>query len=246
VNPVLIAAGALMVAGGIASVTARRPSLVAIGVAAMLGGSPLLVQPLPGSLLLTEQAIGALLAGELLWLGLRGRTVAGASALGWPSMALLAIAAFAAGYGAQRLAPGAGPAEALGTAVALAAIAIIALAGRPDGTQMGLSALVLVNAAAVMRLALSGPPSALGTLLAVALAAAVAAAVALLAPRPQPAPTTATAFSRSAIGTLVRGSGDPARNDGSAAGPAEITRPLARRPTSASTDLAPRRPDDRR
>ena len=194
-NPLLVAAGAMVVAGGIACVTGRRPAVVAIGGATLLAASPLLAQPMPASLLLVERAVGAALAAELLWLGLRGRTVAGASALGWPSVALLASAAFAAGVGAQQLVPGAGPGEALGAGLALFTIAIVAVAGRSDGIHLGLAALVLIAATSVVRVALSGPASALESLLVAGLGAAIAAAIAFLAPQaehppdvPAPAP----------------------------------------------------------
>jgi hypothetical protein len=183
VNLFLVAAGAVVVAGGIACVTARRAAVVAIGAAILLGATPLLALPLPGLPVLAERAVGALLAGELLWVGLRGRTVAGASALGWPPMALLAAAAFGAGVGAQQLVPATGPPEALGVALALFTVAIVAVAGRSDGIHLGLSALVLIAATSVVRVAMSGPSSALETLLVSAVGAAAAAAVALLAPR---------------------------------------------------------------
>ena len=182
-NLFLVAAGAVVVAGGIACVTARRAAVVAIGAAILLAAAPLLAQPLPDLPVLAERAVGALLAGELLWLGLRGRSIPRATALGWPPMALLAVAAFGAGVGAQRLVPDTGPPEALGVALALFTVAIVAVAGRSDGIHLGLSALVLITAASVVRLAMSGPPSALETLLVAGVGAAVAAAVALLVPR---------------------------------------------------------------
>jgi hypothetical protein len=188
VNALLLAAGALVVAGGIACVTARRAWAVALGAVVLLGLAPLLAEPLPSTLLLVEAAIGAALAGELLWLGLRRQTLAGASALGWPPLALLAVAAFAAGVGAQRLVPGAGPSEALGTGLALFTVAIVAVAGRSDGVHLGLSALVVVAATGVIRLALSGPASSLETLLTAGVALAIAGAVALLVPRAEPLP----------------------------------------------------------
>ena len=187
-NPLALAAGALVVAGGIACVTARRAAVVALGAALLLGTSQLLAEPLPGTLLLAERAVGAALAAELLWLGLRGRTVAGASALGWPPLALLGLAAFGAGVGAQRLVPAAGPSEALGTALALFTIAIAAVAGRSEGSHLGLCALVLVAATSVVRLALAGPASPFETLLVAGVAVSVAGTVALLVPRADPIP----------------------------------------------------------
>jgi hypothetical protein len=185
VDVTLLAAGALVVAGGIACVTGRRAAVVALGVAVMLAASALLTDPFPMQTLLAERAVGAILAAELLWLGLRGRMVAGASALGWLPLALLAAAAFAAGVAAARLVPGSGPVEALGAALALFTVGVIAVAGRSDGIHLGLSALVLVTATSVVRLALSGPASSLETLLVAGVGVAIAGAVALIVPQPE-------------------------------------------------------------
>jgi hypothetical protein len=157
VNLLLLATAGLVVAGGIACVTARRASLVAAGVVAVLAASPLLQEPLPAPAVMLERAVAALLAAELLWLALRGRPVAGASPVGWPGLALLAVAAFAAGAGAHPLVEGVGPPEAFGTAGALFAVAVSGAAGRSDGPHLVLAALLLVVAASVFRGALSGP-----------------------------------------------------------------------------------------
>lgn len=185
-NPILLAAGALVVAGGIGCVAGRRATHVAGGAALLLAASPLLADPMPSGILIAERLVGAALAGELLWLALRGRVVAGSSSLGWPPLALIAIAAFAAGFGVQRIVPGAGTAEALGTAAALFSVAAVAIAGRPDGVHTGFAALVLVAASETLRLGLSGRTSALESLLVAGLSIAVAGVVALLVPRTVP------------------------------------------------------------
>jgi len=164
-------------------VTARRPVLVAVGAAVMLAGSAFLTDPLPSVLGLAERVVGAALAGELLWLGLRGRAVAGASALSWPPMTFLAAAAFAAGAGSQQLVPGAGPAEALAAALALLTVAVVAVAGRSDGTHLALSALVLLAATGLLRVVLSGPASSLEIVLVAGIGAAIAGVVVLLTPQ---------------------------------------------------------------
>jgi hypothetical protein len=174
---------ACIVLAAIGCVSARRPGLVAIGAAILLGGVALLGEPRPSDLVLLERAVGAALAGELLWLGLRGRTLRGASALGWPALALVAAAAFAAGLAAQRLVPGSGSPEALGTALALFVVAGTAVAGRPDGVHLGVAGLVAIAGSSVVRLALSGPTSALETLLVAAVGVAVAGAIVLLVPQ---------------------------------------------------------------
>ncbi len=220
----LLAAGALVVAGGIACVAGRRAAHVAGGAALLLAASPLLADPMPGAILIAERVVGAALAGELLWLALRGRVVAGSSSLGWSPLALIGIAAFAAGIGAQRIVPGAGPPEALGTALALFVVAAMAVAARPDGVHAGLAALVLVAATGAVRLALSGSTSALESLLVAGLGVAAAGTVALLVPRPEftpaePAPDDADPLSWVAIGLDA---GAPARR-GSVAGGTVVT-----------------------
>lgn len=182
-TPLALVVALCVVLAAIACVSARRPGLLAVSAAALLGGVALLGQPRPSDLVLLERVAGAALAGELLWLGLRGRTLAGASALRWPALALLAAAAFAAGVAAQRLVPGTGPPEALGTALALFTIALTAVAGRSDGVHLGVAGLVAIAGASVVRLALSGPTSPLETLLVAAVGVAVAGAVVLLVPQ---------------------------------------------------------------
>jgi hypothetical protein len=182
-NPLGVVVAACVVLAAIGCVSARRPGIVAIGAAVLLGGVALLGEPRPTDLVLLERAVGAALAGELLWLGLRGRVLRGASALGWPALALVAAAAFAAGVAAQRLVPGSGSPEALGTALALFVVAAAAVAGRPDGVHLGVAGLVAVAGTSVVRLALSGPTSALETLLVAAVGVAVAGAIVLLVPQ---------------------------------------------------------------
>jgi len=205
VSPIVLAAAVVAVAAAIACVSARSAAVVAIAAAVLLGVTPLLADPGPAGLVLLERAVGAALAGEFLWLGLRGRRVGGASALGWLPLAFLAAAAFAAGVGVQRsLAVEAtsgvdtagaviGSAEAFGAAFALAAVALTAVARRSDGVQLGISALVLIAAASVARIALAGAPTALETLLVAGLGLAIAAAVTLLVPQIErtPRPTAA-------------------------------------------------------
>jgi hypothetical protein len=222
VSVILLAAGALVVAGGIACVTGRRAAVVALGVALMLAASAVLTEPFPGQTLLAERAVGAILAAELLWLGLRGRLVAGASALGWLPLALLASAAFAAGIAAGRLVPGSGPVEALGAALALFTVGVVAVAGRPDGIHLGLSALVLVAATSVVRLALSGPASSLETLLVAGVGVAMAGAVALIVPRPD---VERPFMGSRGEGASVYGGDEPGRNGLAGARPRFLDRP---------------------
>jgi hypothetical protein len=193
IGVIQFAAGAIVLAGAVACLTARRAEVVAIGVAILLGPSALLTDPLPAPLFLAERAVGAALAAELVWLGLRGRPVADASALGWVPIGLLALAAGAAGTGAQGLIPGPGLHAALGVALALFIVAIVAIAGRSDGVHLGLSALLVVTATSALRLALSGPVSALETLLVAGLGVAIAGAVGLMVTHTEESPTLAGA-----------------------------------------------------
>jgi hypothetical protein len=221
VNALLLAAGALVVAGGIAVVTARRPAAVAVGTFVLLGASPLLIDPLPPIALLLARIVGAGLAAELVWLAVRGRTLGGASPLAWPGVSFVAAAAFVAGLGIGAawtagltgddmadVSALASP-EALAAALALFAVVAVSAVGRPDGLHLAFDALVLIVAASVFRLALDGPASSLETLLVAGAGIAVAGAAALLAGERRPAPAAhriagrATATDASVPGTLV-------------------------------------------
>jgi hypothetical protein len=180
-----VAAGALAVGAAIAVISSRLPAVVAVASALVLVGVQLLAQPPPDVSSLAGAAVGAALAAEILWLGLRGRRLTGTSSLGWPAIAFLAAAGSAVGFEIQRVAPGTGSREALATGVSLAIVAAVAAAGRPDGVALGLSALVFTAAARAMHLAFSGPATPLLTVILATLGIALAACVALLAGRPE-------------------------------------------------------------
>jgi hypothetical protein len=226
------AAAALVIAGAIAVVSARGPVLVTVGGAVMLAATPLLSDPLPSALVIAERVVGALLAAELLWLGLRGRPTGGRSALPWFATVLLGLAGFAIGAAVSEAAVGAGSPEALGTAIALLTVAVIAAAGRNDGARSALVGLVLVAATGAIRTAIAGPTSPLESLLMAALGVAVAAAVALLVVMP-PTAIAAPMAVRVTVGGRASTSAEKA-----AARPAR--RPPARWPTAAQAAPAAR------
>ena len=178
---VLLAASVTVVAGGIASIAGRRPLLVVLGTGLVLGVGPLVSDPALAPLPLAARAVGAVLAAEILWIGLRDRVdVGGPSALSPAALALIAAAAFVVGFGAQSGGPGLGPPASLGTGLAVFVLGVAA-AVRPDPIVRGLAAVLFVAGAELVRVAIAGPPSALEAVVAGALGVALCAGVAVVA-----------------------------------------------------------------
>lgn len=177
---VLLAASVTVVAGGFASVAGRRPLVVVAGIALVLAGGPLVSHPAPALLPLAAQAVGAMLAAEILWISLRDSIDVGvSSAISPAALALIGAAAFVVGFGAQSGGPGLGPPAILGTALAVFALGVAA-ALRPDPVRRGLGAVLLVSGAELTRVAIAGPPSSLEAVVAGALGVALCAGVALV------------------------------------------------------------------
>jgi hypothetical protein len=184
-SAILLAASAMVVAGGIACVAGRRPAVIALGAGLMLTAIALATDPPPPTLTLAARAVAAALTAELLWIGLRSRPqVGGASALAWPAIGFLGAAAFAVGYGAGEGSSAGGPPVALGAALALLTLTVVALVGRFDGVQRSLVALPLVAAAELIRVAFVGPPSSLEGLLVAGLGMLLAGVVLSLSAGP--------------------------------------------------------------
>ena len=184
-NVLLVAASAMVVAGGIACVAGRRPAVIALGAGLMLVAVALVADPPPALLPLAARAVAAALTAELLWIGLRSRPpVGGASALAWPAIGFLGAAAFTVGYESAQGMPAGGPPVALGAALALLTLTVVALVGRFDGIQRSLMALPLVAAAELIRTAFVGPPSSLEGLVVAGLGIILAGVVASLSAGP--------------------------------------------------------------
>jgi hypothetical protein len=177
---VLLAASATVVAGGIASIAGRRPILVAVGTGLVLGVGPLVSDPAVAPLALAARAVGAVLAAEILWIGLRDRVdVGGPSALSPAALAFIAAAAFVVGFGAQSAGPGLGPPAGFGTGLAVLVLGVAA-AVRLDPAVRGLAAVMFVAGAELVRVAIAGPPSSLEAVVAGAMGVALCAGVAVV------------------------------------------------------------------
>jgi hypothetical protein len=188
VNPILAGVALVVVGAAVVIVSARDARIVGLATAVALLGSAVLTDPLPTPTGLAARAVGAVLAGYLLWITGRDRPEDGlppatteGSRIGWPAEILLAGAAAIVGFAVDGLgAPALGPdlASAAGFAVAALAMAPV-LTGR-DVFRVGLGLLLLIDGVFLVRAALGGTPSALEELLTTGLIVTIAGAVALL------------------------------------------------------------------
>jgi hypothetical protein len=160
VNLALAAVALAVVLGGVLAVSARTPRVAVFGLIVVMVGSPLLADPLPDSLALAIRIVGAILAGELLWIAVRGHDArTEGSRLGWPAEALLAAAGAAVGFGSYGLgAQASGPMEAQTAGFALAALAIVPVANGRDTVRIGLGLNLLTAGALLVAAALGGTP----------------------------------------------------------------------------------------
>jgi hypothetical protein len=200
VTVALVLLAALVTAGGVAAVSAREPRFAALGVFVALVGASYVADPLPGVIALAARATGAVLAGYLVWISLRGAPPPTAGwRVGWPGSAAIAIVAFAVGWlaagtvgGALATSgdgPSAGAAVALGTGSGVpraalgAALALLALAAAPvlvgrDVLRLGLGLLLLLAAVTLLRNAFIAQADGIVDLALAVLTAASGAAVA--------------------------------------------------------------------
>ncbi len=206
VTPVLILIAVLAAAGGVVAVAAPNPRHATLGAFSAVLLAAFVAEPLPGPAALVARAAGAALGGWLTWTALRGAPRAtDRSALGWPGVAAVAVAAFAIGWlaagsfavtvvmgvGDGRVEGVPGASLAAGSPVAVAAIAaacaLAVVAAHPvlfprDGHRLGLGAVLLLTAAALLDNGLgAGPDETLElaiAILTVLTGAAIAAVVA--------------------------------------------------------------------
>jgi hypothetical protein len=195
VNPLLLAAAIVVVAGGVIAVSSResRPAILGLTLAAV--AAPLVADPLPATLPLAARLVGAILGGFLLWVAVRGQPATRGSRLGWPVETLLAAAAAVAGFGAIGIvAPGPAaavlvgaeraviaPREALAAGFAAAALAIGPIFAGRDVLRLGTGLVLAVLAAQLVRVGLAGSPSGLEQIVTAGLTVVVAGTAATLA-----------------------------------------------------------------
>jgi hypothetical protein len=182
VNPALAGIAAIAVAGAVLAVSTRDPRATVLGLLVVLLAAPLIADPWPGPLPILARVAAALLAARLLVIGLRGETgETRGTRIGWPAEALIAAAAAVAGFGSHGLgAAGLGPAEAQAAGFALAALAIAPLFVGRDVLRLGVGAVLLLQAAILVRQALDGPATDLEQLILATLTIALGGAVAVI------------------------------------------------------------------
>jgi hypothetical protein len=189
VNPLLAAVALVVVAGTVVAVAARDPRVAILGLAVVLIGSPVLVDPLPDPLGLAARFVGAILAAYLLWIIARdsGRlrtstATTGGSRIGWPAETLVGASAFVVGMAAHGLgAPAIGSQLASGAGFAVAALALTATMTGNDVMRVGLGSVLLLDGALLVRAGLGGTPDPLEQLVTTGALVVVTAAIAVLA-----------------------------------------------------------------
>jgi hypothetical protein len=182
-NAALLAAAAVVVAGGVVCVSARDARLALVGLGATLVVAPFIADPLPGPLVLAVRVVAAVLATYLVWIVVRDPAAATrGTMLGWWFETLIAIASFVIGFGTAGLgAEPLGPAEAQGAGLALIALSVGPILFGRDVFRLGSGAALLAVGTLLVRLGLAGTPSSLEELVTAVLFVGLGGAVAFLA-----------------------------------------------------------------
>lgn len=181
-NPVEAGIAALVVAGAILATAARDPRAAVLGVLVVLLLSPLVATPWPSPLAMLARVAAALLASRLLIAAVRGDLLVEGSRIGWPGSVLAAIAAAVGGVASHGLgAPALGPATASAASFALVAVALPPLLISRDVVRIGSAAILLVQAAVLLRQGLAVAPSDGEQLVTAALVVVAAGAAAVIA-----------------------------------------------------------------
>jgi hypothetical protein len=231
VTPLLVAAGVAVALGAAVAVGAQRARTATLGLLATLVLAPFVADPLPGLAPAAFRVVAGTLATFLLVVAARRADPADVSPLGLPAALAAAAAAFAAAFGATAVGlPSFGPVAALGAGLAALVVAVGPIVLARDGHRLGLAAVVLVNAALLLRAAFAGTPPALESLLAGIAVIAVAAGAAVLAGA---AATAADLAAGPAAAPLVR---QPLATSAPPARRAESSAPPARRAESPAPD----------
>lgn len=181
-NPLLTVVALAVVGGGVVAVSSHDARSALLGLVLALVAAPLLADPPPHLLPLAIRIVAAVLAGELVWITIRATsTSTRGSSLGWPVELLVAAAAFVVGWGiADFGSDGNGPREAMAAGVALAAISLNPMLLGRDTFRIGTGIVLLVLAATVLRVALSGTPGPLEQIVTGGLTVGLGAALAVL------------------------------------------------------------------
>lgn len=182
-TPALTGVAIAVVLGGVIAVSARTPRTAVLGLLIVLVGSGFVADPLPESLGLAARIVGAVLAGELLWVAIRGPELrTEGSRLGWPAELLVAAAGAVVGLGSFGLgAPAAGPIEAQAAGFSLGALAIAPLTNGRDILRIGVGVNLLIAGALLVGVALVGTPAPDRSLVIAALVAVLGGSVAAMA-----------------------------------------------------------------
>lgn len=151
----------VVVAGAVVAVSVREARAALLGLLVVLLGASLIADPLPGPLPIAARLAAALLAVQLIAIGIRGEGEAtSGSRLGWPVEALGAAAAALIGFGTHGLgAPGEGPAEAQAAGFAIGFLAAAPIVSGRDVFRLGIGAILLLIAGLLVRQGLGGTPS---------------------------------------------------------------------------------------
>ena len=206
VTPVFVLVAVLAAVGGVVAVAAPDPRHATLGAFAAVLLAAFVADPLPGPAALAARTAGAVLGGWLTWTALHGAPPAtDRSALRWPGVAAVAVAAFAVGWLAARslavmVAMGVGDGRVDGvpgaslaagspvaTAAVAAACALGVVAAYPvlfprDGHRLGLGVVLLLAAVALLGNGLgAGPDDTLELAIAIVTAVTGAAIAAVVA-----------------------------------------------------------------
>jgi hypothetical protein len=213
----LVAAALVVWCAAVAALAAGEPRLALVGLAAVLIGAAVLADPLPAPAILGARLAAALLSVAVLRAAAPAPTPRrdssaddppAASHLGWPAAVLFGAAGAAAGLAVVSALPafvpvvgngtgwrgigGGGlldaPSLAFGIGCALVTLALPALTLERLGWRRAVAAVLLVQAAVLLRVGLAGPPGPVEEVVLGALLIAVAAAAALLASAARAAP----------------------------------------------------------
>jgi len=201
---VALAAVALAVgAGAVIAVSVRDPRAAINGLAVVLVGCALLVDPLPSPATLGVRIIGALLVAAILRAKLPAALagVESGSRFGWPAEALIATAASLAGVGIATglAAAGSGgievglaaPVTTSGVLMTATAAALVTLGATPaalggSGARRAIGLVIVAQAALLAWAGLAGPPGDLEQIAIVGLLLACAATGTALAQTDEP------------------------------------------------------------
>lgn len=187
-NPVLVVIALAIIGGAVVVVSARDARVVVVAATVVMLLAGVLADPMPAPESVAARAVGAILAGYLLWIAARLRpgtasptVTTGGSRIGWPAELLVGAAAAVAGLAAHGLgAAAAGPAVASATGFAVAALATAPILTGRDVFRLGIGSLLLLLAGLLIRTALGGTPDRLEQILTTGLVIGLAAAIAAM------------------------------------------------------------------